>query len=84
MMELKDRKFYEGVCEGETFEEGSAFYTRLLDTAEIIEEEGYDVLTDNNGNLLAYALYPNYRDVDDIRSNRCCKKRKQVQSLHNV
>ena len=43
MMELKDRKFYEGVCEGETFEEGSAFYTRLLDTAEIIEEEGYDV-----------------------------------------
>lgn len=67
MMELKDRKFYEGVCEGETFDEGSAFCTRLLDTAEIIEEAGYDVLTDNNGNLLAYALYPNYRDVDDIR-----------------
>lgn len=66
-MELKDRKFYEGVCEGETFEEGSAFCTRLLDTADIIEEEDYDVPTDNNGNLLAYALYPDYQDVDDIR-----------------
>lgn len=29
-MELKDRKFYEGVCEGETFEEGSAFCTQSL------------------------------------------------------